>query len=107
MSEQNEQRERLIDEARAYPPEDLVTVGVFPDPATANLARMALQSAGITSFMQGENANSMIPVAFSARLQVRPEDEADARQLLDQAESAPASEDSVTEAALAREDGGV
>ena len=103
MSEQNDQREQLIEESTEYPPEGLVTVSVFPDPVTANLARMALQSAGITSFMQGENANSLIPVAFSARLQVRPQDEAAARALLEQADQAPESVDSVTAAEVAGE----
>jgi len=105
MSEQSEQRERLIEESAAYPPDSLVTVRIFPDPATANMARMALQAAGITSFLQGENANSLIPVAFEAKLQVRPEDEADAREVLDQAEETPASEESVTEAEIASENG--
>jgi hypothetical protein len=103
MSEQNEQRDRLIEESREYPPQELVTVSVFPDPATANMARMALQSAGITSFLQGENANSLIPGAFSARLQVRPEDEAAARAVLEQADDAPESVDSVTAAEMAAE----
>ena len=107
MSEQNEQRERLIEESGEYPAENLVTVRVFPDPATANLARMALQASGITSFLQGENANSLIPVAFEAQLQVRPEDEAAAREVLDQAEAMPASEASVTEAQIASEKGQV
>ncbi|HVG27809.1 MAG TPA: DUF2007 domain-containing protein [Acidobacteriaceae bacterium] len=103
MSEQSEQRDRLIDEAAESPAENLVTVSVFPDPMTANMARMALESAGITSFMHGENANSLLPVAFAARLQVRPEDEAAARALLEQADNAPDSEESVTAAEMAAE----
>lgn len=104
MSEQNEQRERLIEESANYPAEGLVTVAVLPDPATANMARMALESAGITPFLQGENANNLIPVAFSARLQVRPEDEETARAVLAQAENAPESVDSVTAAEMAAEE---
>lgn len=107
MSEQNEQRERLMEESAGSPAEELVTVGVFPAPATANLARMALESAGITAFLQGENANSLIPVAFSARLQVRPQDEAAARALLEQAEAAPESLESVTAAEKAAEGEGL
>lgn len=95
MSEQNEERERLMGE--------LVTVAVFPEPATANMARMALESAGITAFLQGENANNLIPMAFSAQLQVRAEDESAARALLEQAESAPESMESVTAAEKAAE----
>lgn len=103
MSEQNEQRERLMDEQTGNPLGKLSTVAVFPDPATANLARMALESAGISSFLQGENANNLIPVAFSAQLQVRAEDEAAARAVLEQAEVAPESMESVTEAEKAAE----
>jgi hypothetical protein len=98
MSEQNEQRNRLIDEAAVNPPEDLVTVGIFYDPASANLARMALGAAGITSFLQGENANNLIPLAFSAQLQVRPEEEAAARGVLESAVDDPESMEDVTAA---------
>lgn len=104
MSEQNEQRERLAEDSAGYSGE-LVTVGVFPDPATANVARMALESAGIAAFLQGENANNLIPVAFSAQLQVRAEDEAAARTVLEQAEVAPESMESVTAAEKAAENG--
>ena len=51
---------------------ELVTVATFPEPAEANMARTVLETAGIDVFLQGENANVMIPVAFNARLQVRP-----------------------------------
>src|SRR5215471_9137768 len=70
MSEQNDELERLTEESRAYPAEGLVTIAELPDPASANMARMVLDTAGITSFLQGENANNLIPGAFSARLQV-------------------------------------
>jgi hypothetical protein len=103
MSEQNDELERLTEESRAYPPEGLVTVAVLPDPASANMARMVLDGAGITSFLQGENANNLIPVAFSARLQVRPEDEAAAREVLASAVEAPESMESVTAAERAAE----
>jgi hypothetical protein len=103
MSEQNEQRDRLIAEAKISPAEDLVTVAEFPEPASANLGRMALESAGIASFLQGENANSLLPVAFAARLQVRPEDEAAARAVLESSEVDPDSMDDVTAAKIAGE----
>jgi hypothetical protein len=84
--------------------EALVTVASFPEPASANLAQSVLESAGIESVMQGGTANSMLPVAFMARLQVRPSDEAAARQVLQAAELTPESLASVTEAELAEED---
>jgi hypothetical protein len=103
MSEQNDELERLTKESRAYPPAGLVTVAELPDPVSANMARMVLDSAGITSFLQGENANNMIPVAFSARLQVRPEDETAAREVLASAVEAPESMEDVTAAERAAE----
>jgi len=81
----------------------LVTIATFPDPVDANLAQTALESAGIASFLQGETANSLIPVAFTARLQVRAEDETAARGVLDSAEDSPESFESVTEAEIAEE----
>jgi len=83
--------------------EDLVTIGTFPEPMAANLARTALESAGIESFLQGETANSMIPVAFVAQLLVRREDEAAARAVLDDAVDTPESMESVTDAEIADE----
>jgi Putative prokaryotic signal transducing protein len=103
MSEQNEELERLTEESAAYPSEGLVTVAEFPDPMTANMARMALDAAGITSFLQGENANNLIPVAFASRLQVRPEDEAAAREVLASPSEAPETEEDVTAAEIANE----
>jgi hypothetical protein len=103
MSEQNEELERLTEESAAYPAEGLVTVAELPDPVTANMARMALDAAGITSFLQGENANNLIPVAFSARLQVRPEDEAAAREVLASPVEDPESIEDVTAAERATE----
>ena len=84
--------------------DEFVTVGTFQDPIDANMAQTALESAGIESFMQGGNANSMIPVAFTARLQVRPEDEAAARSILEGADDSPESLAAVTEAEIADED---
>jgi hypothetical protein len=78
--------------------EELVTVAVFPEPASANLARTVLEGAGMPVFLQGENANSLIPVAFMARLQVLPRDEARARELLAEAELNPATMEEVSAA---------
>ena len=83
---------------------ELVTIATFPEPAEASMARSALESAGIDVFLQGESANTMIPVAFVSRLQVRPEDEAAARSLLEARTSSPASLESVTAAELAAEE---
>ena len=81
-----------------YSNEELVTVANFPDPATANVARTALESENINVFMQGENANSLLPVAFEVRVQVRPEDEAAARKILSDFEVDPESMESVDRA---------
>ena len=83
----------------------LVTVGEFPDPATAQVARTALEAAGIPVFLQGENANNLIPVAFLARVQVRAEDEAAAREVLTASDLDPASLEEVIAAEEADEQG--
>jgi len=61
---------------------ELVTIAKFLEPVNAQLAKGVLESAGIASFLQGENANSMMAFAFRARLQVERRDEAAARELL-------------------------
>ena len=86
-------------------PGEMVTVAAFPDPATANLARAALESEGLPVFLHGENANSLLPIAFLARVQVRPEDEARARAILNAFEAAPESMAEVTAAEIAEESG--
>ncbi len=84
--------------------DELVTVATFPEPMEANMARSALESAGIEAFLRGEVANSMIPVAFAAQLQVRPADAAEARKVLDSLDSFPESLESVTAAEIADEE---
>ena len=81
----------------------LVTIATFQDPVDANLAQSALESAEIESFLQGENANSLIPSAFEARLLVRAEDEAAARAVVEGADDAPESVEAVTAAEIADE----
>jgi hypothetical protein len=81
----------------------LVTIATFPEPAEANLAETVLEGAGIDTFLRGEIANSLIPVAFAAELQVRPEDESAARALLNSREDAPESLEDVTAAEIAAE----
>jgi hypothetical protein len=84
--------------------DELVTIATFPEPMEANMARSALESAGISVFLQGETANSMIPVAFVSQLQVHSKDEAAARSLLDAMDDDPESLESVTAAEIAAED---
>ncbi len=67
------------------------------------MARTALESEGIPVFLQGEGANVLIPVAFSAQLQVRAEDEVVAREVLQAAVDSPESMEDVTAAELADE----
>jgi hypothetical protein len=95
--------ETLLDGQEAGYAGELVTVATFPEPAEASVARAALESTGIGVFLQGETANSMIPVAFETRLQVRPEDEAAARNLLEAMHDAPESMASVTAAEIQAE----
>ena len=64
--------------------ERLVTVGRFLDPAQAQMAKGMLESAGIECFLQGENANNLVPMAFRVRLQVLAGDETEARAMLEE-----------------------
>lgn len=63
-------------------PDKFVTVGKFMEPLNAQMAKGLLESAGIQCFLQGENANSMLALAFRARLLVHKKDEAIAREIL-------------------------
>jgi hypothetical protein len=63
-------------------PDRFVSVGKFLEPAAAQMAKGALESAGIECFLQGENANSLLALAFRARLLVHKHDETAARQIL-------------------------
>ena len=60
----------------------LVMVARFLQPIRVQIAKGALESAGIECFVQGENANAMLAFAFRARLMVRAGDEAAAREVL-------------------------
>jgi hypothetical protein len=81
----------------------MVTAARYIDPAEAQMARSALEAAGIRCFLQGETANSLIPVAFRARLLVPEEEEARAREVLENAEFKPFTEAEVTAAEIADE----
>ena len=74
------------------PPEGLVIVGRFEDPVEAQMAKGMLESAGVDCFLVGENVNNLLPGAFRVRLQVRVEDEAAARELLEAAVSGDGTE---------------
>jgi hypothetical protein len=65
-----------------YAPEGLITVGRFESPVEAQIAKGMLESAGIETFLVGENANNLLQAAFRVRLQVRVEDETAARAFL-------------------------
>jgi hypothetical protein len=84
--------------------DDLVTIATFPEPMEANMARSALEAAGIPVFIVGETANSLIPVAFESQLQVQAKDEAAARSVLDAMNDAPESIEAVTAAEIEDED---
>jgi hypothetical protein len=70
-------------DAEPTAPEGLVTVGRFGDPVEAQMAKGMLESAGVECFLVGENVNNLLQAAFRVRLQVRVEDEAAARELLE------------------------
>lgn len=66
----------------------LVMVGRFLDPSEAQFAKGMLESAGVECFLQGANANAMVPLAFRVRLSVRAADRDTALVLLAEAELA-------------------
>jgi hypothetical protein len=62
---------------------EFVTVGKYLEPTEAQIAKGMLEAAGIECFLQGENANNMLALAFRARLKVRRQDEEAAIDLLE------------------------
>jgi hypothetical protein len=64
-------------------PEQFVTVARFIDPVEAHMAKGVLESASLECFLQGENANNLLGVAFRARLLVHRKDEEAAREMLE------------------------
>jgi hypothetical protein len=94
----------MSNETNVNEQDELITIATFPEPMEANMARSALEAAGIPVFVVGETANSMIPVAFESQLQVQVKDEAAARGLLEAMNDAPESLESVTAAEIADED---
>ncbi|MDW5267272.1 MULTISPECIES: DUF2007 domain-containing protein [Acidobacteriaceae] len=67
-------------------PEEYVTVAEFIEPVFAQMAKGALESAGIECFLEGEHVNSLLSGAFWVQLQVHQKDEEAAREILDSAE---------------------
>jgi hypothetical protein len=62
---------------------ELITIERYRDALEADLARTRLESAGITSFLVGENTAVLYGTGLGGlQLQVRPIDEADARAIL-------------------------
>lgn len=88
---------------------ELVTVASFGDSAEAEMAKGRLRSAGIDSFLIGENAAILYGTTLGpVQLQVNPEDAADARTVLEaaaapgEAERAEAEDEAEAEAAKRR-----
>jgi hypothetical protein len=62
---------------------ELITIELYRDALEADLAKTRLDSAGITSFLVGENAAILYGTGLGGlQLQVSPEDEVDARSIL-------------------------
>lgn len=61
---------------------DIVTVARFNEPLEAEMARLRLQSAGIETFLSGENGAILEPGLGPLQLQVNADDESDARTIL-------------------------
>ena len=69
-------------------PEQYVTVAEFIEPVYAQMAKGALESAGIECFLQGEHINNLqMGVVFPSELQVHQRDERAAREILDASEA--------------------
>lgn len=61
---------------------DVITIASFTEPLEAEMAKLRLESAGIDVFLSGENARIMEPGLGPLQLQVRADDETDARAIL-------------------------
>ena len=61
---------------------DVITIASFTEPLEAEMAKLRLESAGIEVFLSGENARIMEPGLGPLQLQVRADDETDARAIL-------------------------
>lgn len=97
---QSRSTELTADDADAS---QMVTIGRYNDAAEAQMARSAVEAAGFACFLQGENANSLIPTAFRARLMVSAADEQAACAVLTNSEVRPFTENEVLAAEQADE----
>lgn len=62
---------------------ELITIQLYRDALEADMAKGRLESAGITSFLVGENAAMLYGTGLGGlQLQVSPKDEVDARSIL-------------------------
>lgn len=61
---------------------DVVTIASYVEPLEAEMAKLRLESAGITVFLSGENARIMEPGLGPLQLQVSQEEAEDARAIL-------------------------
>ena len=62
---------------------ELITIGLYRDALEAEMAKTRLDSAGITSFLVGENTAVLYGTGLGGlQLQVSPTDEVDARCIL-------------------------
>lgn len=63
--------------------EEVVTVAKFNEPLEAEMAKLRLESAGIETFLSGENARILEPGLGPLQLQVRASDRTDAIAILE------------------------
>jgi hypothetical protein len=61
---------------------DVVIIASYTEPLEAEMARLRLESAGIETFLSGENARILEPGLGPLQLQVSSDDEIDARAIL-------------------------
>ncbi len=63
---------------------ELITIQLYRDALEADMAKGRLESAGITSFLVGENTAMLYGTGLGGlQLQVSPKDEVDARSILE------------------------
>ena len=64
--------------------QDLVVISTFPSVTDAEIAKGALDGAGIDSMIRADDAGGMYPTIRGAQLLVRSEDVIEAREILNQ-----------------------
>ncbi|HEY0759835.1 MAG TPA: DUF2007 domain-containing protein [Acidisarcina sp.] len=77
---QGDAHDRLM--AEPVEASDLVSLGEFPEPMEAEMVKLRLESAGIDTFLSGESAAILAPGLGPLEVQVRSEDESDARAIM-------------------------